>query len=516
MREDLKASLLNLQGLEFIYEKQLFPELEYIFKHALTQEVAYNSLLLKRRKEIHEKIGQAIEELYSERLEEYYELLAHHYGSSANTPKAVKYLHLAGEQAVKRSAYAEAVGQLSRAVDLVRTLPETWEHKELELPLQITLGQALSVTQGFASVEAEQAHMRARDLAEQLGDTSQLFAVLYELRAIHVNRAEHDKSRPIAEELLRLARGTRELQQLLRALLAMAVTSYWQGESSEALEHAKELLGLYDPEKHRGHEYVSFSANIGVWAMHYFSWTLSTLGYPDQALRKARESLALARELSHPSSEATSLCSLCLVHHERGEPQDSLKMADALISLSEEHGFPSWLGWGTMFRFQALAEAGPLQEGIAGMRSARQSVRATGAVMGLPLFLASLTRAHTKAGEVEEGLAVVEEAIEFVVKSGERVSEAELHRVKGALLLARTPADPAGAETAFRDALEVARCQSAKSLELRAATSLARLWQQQGRRKEGRELLAPVYEWFTEGFDTRDLRDAKVLLKELA
>ena len=240
--------------------------MEYIFKHALTQEVAYNSLLLKRRKEIHEKIGQAIEELYSERLEEYYELLAHHYGSSANTPKAVKYLHLAGKQAVKRSAYEEAIGQLNRAVQLVETLPETREHKELELPLQITFGQALSVTQGFASVEAEQAHVRARDLAEQLGDTSQLFEVLNELRAIQVIRAEHDKSRLIAEELLRLARGTREPQQLLRALIAMAVTSYWRGEFSEALEHAKELLGLYDPEKHRGHEYVSFSANIGVWA----------------------------------------------------------------------------------------------------------------------------------------------------------------------------------------------------------------------------------------------------------
>ena len=169
MSEDLKASLLNLQGLEFIYEKQLFPELEYIFKHALTQEVAYNSLLLKRRKEIHEKIGQAIEELYSERLEEYYETLAHHYGSSANTPKAVKYLHLAGEQAVKRSAYVEAIGQLSRAVELVKTLPETQERDELELPLQSALGQALFVTEGFASVEAEQAYVRARDLARAPG-----------------------------------------------------------------------------------------------------------------------------------------------------------------------------------------------------------------------------------------------------------------------------------------------------------------------------------------------------------
>jgi predicted ATPase len=410
----------------------------------------------------------------------------------------------------------EAIGQLSRAVELVGTLPHTREHKDLELPLQITLGQALYVTQGYASVEAEQAHMRARDLAEQLGDTSQLLAVLYELRSIHGARAEHDKSRLIAEELLRLARGTSELQQLLRALLAMAVTSYWRGEFSEALEHAKELLGLYDPEKHRGHEYVSFGANIGVWGKHYFGWTMLNLGYLDQALRTARESLALAQKLSHPLSEATALCCLYRVHLERGESQDSLKKADALIALSGKQGFPYWLAIGTMGRFQAVIEEGQLQEGIAGMCSVSEGMRARGEVMGLSWSLSRLARAHGKTGEVEEGLAVVTEAMEFMTKTGECAAAAEWHRVKGDLLLGRTPADQAGAETAFRDALEVARRQSTKLYELRTAMSLASLWQQQGRKEEARDLLAPVYDWFTEGFDTRDLKEAKVLLEELA
>ena len=516
MSEDLKGSLLNLQGLEFIYEKQLFPELEYIFKHALTQEVAYNSLLLKRRKEIHEKIGEAIEELYSERLEEYYELLAHHYGSSANALKALKYLHLAGEQAVKRSAYTEGMGQLSRALELVETLPHTREHKELELSLQITLGQALSVTQGFASVEAEQAHTRARDLAERLGDTSQLFAALYHLRVIQLNRAEHEKSRLLAEELLRLARESREPWQLLWALLGMGVTSYWQGEFSQAQEHCEELLGLYDPQKHRGHEYLTGSANVGVWVSNYSSWALSGLGYAEKALTRAQGGLTLAQELSHPFGEIVALAGLGRVHFERGESQASLKMADTVIALSSDHGFPYWLGWGTMFRFQALAEERQLQEGIAGMRSVLEDMRARGTVLGNSWFLATLAWAHGKVGEVEEGLAVVAEAVQFVVKTGERHVEAELHRVKGELLLARTPSDQAGAEASFREALTVARRQRAKFWELRAATSLARLWQWQGRNDEAVELLLPVYDWFTEGFDTRDLKEAKALLDELA
>jgi predicted ATPase len=516
MSEDLKSSLLNLQGLEFIYEKQLFPELEYIFKHALTQEVAYNSLLLKRRKEIHEKIGQAIEYLYSERLEEYYDLLAHHYGNSANTPKAVNYLHLAGKQAVKRSAYEEAIGQLSRAVELVETLPETRKHKELELPLQITLGQALFVTEGFTSVEAERAYDRARDLARRLGDASQLFTALNGLRAAQMIRAEHDKGCLLGEELLRVARHTDDRIQLLRALHAIGATSYYRGEFCEAREHLEELLGLYDPKKHRGHDYLSSSANVGVWGLFYFSWTLHDLGYPEQALTRAQEGLALARELSHPFSETAALFGLARIYLERRESKASIETAEAVINLSSEQGFPFFLAYGALFHGAAFADQGDLQEGFAEMCPAIGGMRARGAPVGFSWALANLAEAHGKIGEVGEGLAVVAEGLEFVTKTSERYAEAKLHRLKAELLLDRNPADPARAETSFRDALEVARRQSAKSYELRAATSLARLWQQQDRKQEARELLAPIYQWFTEGFDTRDLKEAKALLEELA
>jgi predicted ATPase/class 3 adenylate cyclase len=513
--EEISGGLTHLQAAEFIYERPAFPDPEYTFKHALTQEVAYGSLLRERRGVLHERTGQAIEALNPQALAAHYEDLAHHYSRSANTPKAVEYLRLAGEQAVARSAYGEAIGRLRQALGLLKTLPETRERDELEMFLQSILGQALLVTEGFTSVEAEQAYVSARDLARRLGDASQLFAALNGLRGVKMVRAEHDKARLFAEELLRVARRTGDPGQLLRALHAKGGTSFNQGEFCEAREHLEELLGLYDPKKHRGHEYLSSSMNVGVGGLYYFSSTLLILGYPDQGLTRARQGLALARDLSHPFSEATALCALGIVQRNRRESKASLETAEALIAISSEQGFAYYLATGAVLRGGALAEEGDLQEGIAGMRSVIEGLRARGAVVGFSSFLTHLASAHRKAGQVQEGLAVVAEGLEFVTKTGERFAEAELHRVKAELVLDRTPADPSRAEASFRDALEVARGQSAKSYELRAATSLARLWQQMGRKQEARNLLAPVYDWFTEGFDTQDLQEAKALLDEL-
>jgi class 3 adenylate cyclase/predicted ATPase len=514
--EELSGGLSNLQAAEFIYERPAFPDPEYTFKHALTQEVAYGSLLKERRAVLHERTGQAIEALNPQALEAHYEELAHHYGRCANTPKAVEYLRLAGEKAVARSAYGEATDRLRQALELLKTLPETRERDELELVLQSALGEAFFVTEGFASVEAEQAYVRARDLARRLGDASQLFAALNGLRSGQMVRAEHDKAFLLAKELLRLARHTGDPGQILCALIAMGATSFFRGEFYEAREHLEELVGLYDPQKHRGHEYLSVSANVGVWGLYYFSWTLLLLGFPDQALMRALEARTLARELSHPFSEATALVGLIIVHMERRESRACLETAEALIALAGEQGFQLWLGWGTWARFRALTEERQVQEGTAGMRRVIEGIRARGAVSGFSWALAAMAEAHRKAGQGEEGLAVVAEGLEFATKTGERLAEAELHRVKGELLLGRTPADPAGAEASFSDALEVARCQSAKSYELRTSASLARLWQQQGRRDEARELLQPIYDWFTEGLDKQDLKEAKVLLDELA
>ena len=399
---------------------------------------------------------------------------------------------------------------------LVKTLSETPERAQQELRLQLTLGPALQVTQGFTAPEAVQAYLRARDLSEQLGEAPQRFQALQGLLVVHNMQADHDKAGELAEQLLDLAQGTRDPAHLLLAHQNIGATSFWRGEFFSAREHLEEVIRRYHPEEHRTHDYLWASRDPGVAALGYLSWTLFGLGYPDHALTRSQEALALARELHYPLDEAVALFSVGFVHGLRGEPQAALDGAEAVIALASEYGFPYWVGLGTFFRAAALAGLGQLQEGIAGMRLLVEAMRATGAAASASLALALLAEAHRTAGEIEEGLALVAEAQEFVTKTGERQYEAEMHRVKGELILAQSSSSQEEAEASFRKALDVARRQSAKSLELRAATSLARLRQQQGRKDEARELLAPVYDWFTEGFDTRDLKEAKALLDELA
>jgi class 3 adenylate cyclase/predicted ATPase len=514
--EDLYRGLSHLQAGEFIYEQPAFPDPEYTFKHALTQEVAYGSLLGERRKLLHERTARAIEELYRDALDEHYQELAHHYGRTENTTKAVEYLHLAGEQAVQRSAYAEAIRQLSRGVELVATLPESRERARQELLLQLALGEALVVTQGYTAPEAERAFVRARDLSEQMGEANELYRSALGLFQVRLLGADFDGARELAEQLLHLARGTGDPAHLMAAHEPMGSTSYWRGEFSQAREHLEEVIARYEPQVYAIHEYFYGAGDPGVWALNYLGWTLCHLGYPVQALRRSQDALALARELSHPFSEATALFGAGRTHMLRREWQAAVEVAEAVLALSSEHGFQYWVGIGTFMRTSVLAYQGQLHEGIAGMRAILEAMRAGGAVMGSEEIITTLAEAHGKAGQVEEGLALIAEAQEFEAKTGERAFQPEVHRIKGELLLARSPSDRADAEASFRKALDVARQQSAKSWELRAAASLARLWQEEGRKQEARELLAPVYDWFTEGFDTRDLQDAKALLEELA
>jgi class 3 adenylate cyclase/predicted ATPase len=514
--EELYRGLSHLQEGEFIYEQPALPEPEYSFKHALTQEVAYRSLLVERRKELHERTARAIEALYRDALDAHYGELAHHYGRTDNISKAVEYLHLAGEQAVQRSTYEEAIGQLIRGVELVATLPETRERDQQELRLQARLGDALAVTRGIGAPAVEPTYVRARDLSEQLDEAPQRVRALNGLIAFYQTRSEHHRAAELAEEMLRLAQETRDPAQLLVAHWVMGAGSFFRGEFSRAREHLEETIGRYDLQDYRAHEYRYSRADPGINALGYASWVLWHLGYPDQALTRNREALALARELSHLFSQASALLFAPPVRSWRGESRAAVEEAEVLIAFASEHGFRFHLGTGTRDRATALADQGQLEEGIAAMRGVLDAMRAMGITVTSSGVLAPLAEAHGKAGQAEAGLVLVDEAQEFVMRTGERYYEAELHRVKGELLLARSPSDPARAQAAFREALAVARRQSAKSWELRAATSLARLWQRQGRKDEARALLAPVYDWFTEGFDTRDLKDAKALLEELA
>jgi predicted ATPase len=512
----LREGLGRLVEAELLYQRGLPPKATYTFKHALVQDAAYQSLLESQHKELHGRIADALEERFPERVTREPELIARHCQEAGRTPHAIAHYQKAGQRAVQRSAYAEAIAHLQRAIELLRTLPESTERDRQELSLQTTFGSALAISRGFSSPEVRQAYVRARHLSEQLGDTPELFRTLNGLMALHLVRAEHDRARELAEEMLRLARGTRDPEQLLVAHWLMAWGgSLWHGEFSRAREHVEEAIRRYDPQDYRAHDYPYSRGDPGLNVLGVASHVLWHLGYPDQALARIREARTRARELSDPYSQATVILFGPPLHLLRGEYRAALEEAEALMTLSREHGFLFQLQTGALSRAKALTLLGQLDEGIAGLRAALDAARASGNEAATSGRLAELAQALGNAGQVEEGLAVLAEAQAFVASSGERYHEAEILRIKGDLLLAHPTPDHAHAETTFHEALEVARRQSAKSLELRAATSLARSWQRQGRQEEARALLQPVYDWFTEGFDTADLKDAKALLEEL-
>jgi class 3 adenylate cyclase/predicted ATPase len=517
---ELQGLLSHLQEAEFIYEQPAFPEVEYTFKHALTQEVAYNSLLIERRKELHEHTARAIEELFHSRLEDHHNELAQHYSRSGNTQKAVEYLQLAGQQAVQHSAYAEAISHLTTALDLLQTLPDSLARTQQELTLQIALGAPLQVTKGPATPEVERVYTRARELCRQVGETPQLFPVLRGLLLISIVRAEAWTGRELGEQLLSLAQRTQDPALLLEAHHSLGTALYFLGEFAPAREHLEQGIILYDPQQHRSLASL-YGYDPGVACLSGISRALWTLGYPDQSLKKSHEALILAQELSYPQSLASALFAAGLLRHFRREGQAAQEQAEALIALSREHGFAFHLATGSILRGWALAEQGQEEGGIAQMRQGLAAERATGAELGRPHWLALLAEAYGKVGQAEEGLTALAEALAAVNKTGGRFHEAELYRIKGELTLAQSSVQRLAssvqkeAEECFLKAIEIARRQQAKSWELRAVMSLARLWQQQGKKEEARQMLAEIYNWFTEGFDTADLQDAKALLEEL-
>jgi class 3 adenylate cyclase/predicted ATPase len=513
--EALRHGLARLQAAEFLYETRLFPDFAYTFKHALTHEVAYNSPLLERRRRLHERTAQAIEALFHDGLEEHYSALAHHYSRSGNAAKAVTYCQRAGQQAVQRSANLEAIRHLTNGLEVLQTLPDTLARAQQELALHIALGVPLIATRGYGASEVEGAYTRARELCQQVGDTPQLFLVLRGRWNGYLIRAELRMARELGEQLLQLAQREQDPALLVEAHRALGTTLFFLGELAPARGHLEQGIALYDPQQHRSLAF-RYGADPGVICGLYAANVLWVLGYPDQALASIHEALTLARELAHAFSLAFALNHAANLHQFRREGQGTQERAEASMAFSTEQRFAQWLAQGMILRGWVLAEQGQGAEGIAQLRQGLAAWQATGAALDRPRFLALLAEAYSKVGSTEEGLRLLVEAQAAVRRSGERRWEAELYRLKGELLLARAPEDHAEAEACFREALDIACHQGAKLWELRAAMSLSRLWQRQGKRAGAYELLAPVYGWFTEGFDTADLQEAKVLLEALA
>ena len=511
--EELHVGLTRLQAAEFLYETSLFPDPEYTFKHALTHEVAYGSVLQERRRVLHSRIMEAIETHYSDRLAEQIELLAHHAFRGEVWEKAVTYLHQAGRKAAARSAYKEAAAYFEQAMNSLNHLPESRETLEQAIDIRIDCGPALIAMKGTATPEVGQTYIQARELCRRLGEPPQLFPVLWGLTRFHDARGELQKARELGQQLLSLAQSAQDPALLLEAHHTLWANLYHIGELSSVLTHTERGVELYNPEQHRQHAFLYGGHDPGVCGLRHAAMTLWLLGYPDQALRKSQDALALAQKLSHPYSLAFALYYSAWLHQHRGERQAVQERIEATVMLATQQGFARWVSQGAVLQGWVLAQQGKAEEGILRMRQSA-TLTARG-VRERSHYAALVAEACGKEGQTEEGLRVVSEELSTVQQAGEGYYEAELLRIEGELLLRQAAPAEQDAETCFQRALEAARGQSAKSLELRAAMSLSRLWHRQGKKEEARKLLAEIYNWFAEGFDTADLKAAQAMLEEL-
>ena len=511
----LQDGLSQLVAAELLYQRGAPPRAKYSFKHALIQDAAYQSLLKRTREQCHRQVADILESRYPETVETQPELLAHHH-TEANSPKtAVEYWLKAGQQAVHRFADREAVGHLEKGLSVLLTLPDTPERARLELTLQTSLGPALMAIKGYADPAVGKAYHRARELCQELKDITRLFPVLWGLWMFHLVRAEHEAANDLTKQILAVAQTTGDPDLALEADFAAGLSAFYCGELLSARKHLEQVVSAYDPEQHKGLGSTYGGLDPCVCCLEYLAWTLWLLGYPDQALKRADEAQPLAKQVANLYTQARSLYWDSLLRQFTGQWDVLRERIEVAISMATEHGFAIVLGVGPIMRGWALVAEGRAEEGIKEISQGLKRYRATGAGFQLPHLLTPLIEAHNKLEQPEEGLTALAEAQALVEKTGERYYEAELQRLKGELLLAQSPDDPAEAEACFHNALEIARGQQAKSLELRAAMSLARLWQRQDKVGDARQLLNDVFAWFAEGFDTADLRDARALLDEL-
>jgi TOMM system kinase/cyclase fusion protein len=510
----LRRGLHQLVEAEFLYQQGLPPQATYRFKHALIQEAAYQSLLRSTRQQHHQRIAQVLEARFPELCETQPELLAHHYTAAGLVARAIPYWQRAGQRMLAQSAYVEAIRHLTQGLELLQALPDTPERAQQELALQMTLGPALMALKGWSAPEVEHAYARAQALCQQVGHTPQLLHVLVGLSMFYMVRGEVQTAQRLAEQCATLAQSLQDPAFLLLAQATLGMSLFYLGAFTPARESLEHAIALYDPSQH--HLLTSFGADPGEISLSHVSATLLRLGYPDQALQRLSEAIALAQQLSHPFSLAHALAFAAWGHWYRREIHLTQAQAEAVIALCTEQGFSLYLATGTTLRGCALVAQGQGEEGLAHIQKGIALHRATGSVLLLPAFLSLLAEAYGNVGHAEAGVPVVDEALAIMNQSDERLREAELYRIKGELLLAVPTAQHAEAETCFRHAITTARQQQAKFWELRATLRLSRLWQQQGKQEAARQLLAEIYGWFTEGFDTADLQEAKVLLEELS
>jgi predicted ATPase len=510
--DELQAALARLVASELVFQRGTPPDAVYAFKHALVQDAAHGSLLRGTRQQLHAQIAEALETHSPELVDSQPELLAQHYAEAGLVEKSVASWDKAARRSAARSAIAEAAAQFQKALDQLALLPDTPERQRQELDLRSGLGAVLLAVKGYAAPETGHASARARELWEQLGSPSEFLRVPFGQSRFHAMRGEYDLALRLDEDLLRLSRQRNDSGGLVLGHTSAGNNLWFVGRFASSRSHLEEVLALYDPISHRSlvhqagyHPQLASQAILGI--------VLYCLGYPEQASAWSSAAIAEARSLAHPPSLASSLVLGAFPPLLGGDDSVLGERAEQLVAVTTEQDFAFWGAAGTVYRGWVKVKNGDVAEGISLLRSGSSAYRATGAETAVPYFLALLARACKIAGQVQEAVTRLDDALQIVERTGERWFEAELNRHKGQLLLRQGHTE--AAEELYCKALSIAREQEAKLWQLRAAASLARLRRDQGRPAEARDLLAPVYGWFTEGFDTADLKEAKALLDEL-
>jgi predicted ATPase len=514
-KDMLQAGLAQLVAAELLYQRGRPPRARYLFKHALIRDAAYGSLLKSTRQQVHQQTAQVLETQFPALVETQPELLAQHYTAAGCAEQAVVYWQRAGQQASERSAHLEAISHVTTGIELLKSLPETPAHTQQALALHIALGAALQVTKGYGAPEVEHAYTQARAWCQQVGETPELVPVLFGLWRYYGVRSQLHTARELGDTLLRLAQQAEDPALAVIAHYALGTTWWWLGALPAARTHLEDGIALYTPEQRRALVF-RMGQDPGVASRTYAAVTLWLLGYPAQALAHIHDALTLAHELSHPFSLAWARYWAAFVSQFRHDVAAVHEQAESTVALATAQGFPLWVAGGTSFRGWALALQGQGEAGMAQLRHGIAAWQATGAAVHGPYLCTLLAEVYDHLGHPADGLQALAEAHTLVEQHEERWWEAEVSRLRGVLLVRQPGIPQAEAETWLQRALDVARRQEAKSLELPAAMSLSRLWQQQGKQAEAHALLAPLYTWFTEGFDTADLQEARALLDELA
>src|SRR5262245_9845471 len=509
---DLQAALAQLVAAELVFQRGVPPDAKYVFKHALVQEAAYASLVRRRRQQLHAEIARALEAQFPDVVTSEPEVLAHHFTAAGLIEPAVLYWQRAGQHAVDRSAYSEAARHFNAGIELLPKLPDTPARTRQEIALHIALGAAQIVVKGHAAAEVEQTYLRARELCERIGADAELMPVFFGLWRCYIARPQLRKALELGESLQQLALKADDAGLGVIADYTVGLPRYFLGEFAEARRSLEKGIAHYASEQA---PLFRIGQDPGVGCRSYAAMCLWVLGFPDQAVARGRDGLALALELKHPFSVAFARCVLACVAQNRREFATVREQADTALALATEQRFPVYAGLATILRGWALAIEGKCIEGLVEVQTGMAAWQALGVGGWRPSFCIMLAEVFEVLGKTEEALHWLDEARLLTESTEERRWEAEVYRRRGVVLSKQSMSAQQEAETWLRRALDVARRQQGKSLELRAAVSLARLWHGQGKHVEARDLLVPIYGWFTEGFDTVDLKEAGTLVNEL-